>query len=77
MSDISELDSMLQRNSEDLPSTDSTKVEADQIDEVDLLKRELSETKSKLKQVEGKFNKIKVTIKCSTTSFLNITGHSR
>lgn len=57
---------MLQRNSEDSPLSDSTKYEIDQLSEADQirnLKRELSETKSKLKEVEGKFNKIKVTIK--------------
>lgn len=65
LNDISELSDMLQRNSEDTPSSDSTKFEIDQLDEVDQirnLKRELSETKNKLKEVEGKFNKIKVTI---------------
>jgi hypothetical protein len=64
LNDISELNDMLQRNSEDSPLSDKLEIEQLQVDDPDQtrqLKRELSETKSKLKEVEGKFNKIKVT----------------
>lgn len=69
--DISELNDMLmaQRNSEDTLRNSLENSRMESLDKLDYstqireLKRELTETKTRLKEVEGKFNKIKVLYK--------------